>query len=113
MNSAPYSYPADIWSFGCVLYELANLVPTHPTPACNPPPCTPSPPPTPFSLSSAASAAHLGLRSGPAFPRCRSTSRPGRPAAQAAAIPCRRPGAHARSQALLRFILRRAGPGPS
>jgi serine/threonine protein kinase len=25
MNGSPYSYPADIWSLGCVAYELCNL----------------------------------------------------------------------------------------
>jgi NIMA (never in mitosis gene a)-related kinase len=25
MNNSPYSYPADVWSLGCVVYELCNL----------------------------------------------------------------------------------------
>jgi len=26
MNNSPYSYPADVWSLGCVIYELCNLI---------------------------------------------------------------------------------------
>mmetsp|Transcript_42054 Transcript_42054/g.112555 ORF Transcript_42054/g.112555 Transcript_42054/m.112555 type:complete len:146 (-) Transcript_42054:60-497(-) len=26
MTNVPYSYPADVWSLGCVIYELANMV---------------------------------------------------------------------------------------
>jgi len=26
MAGSPYSYPADVWSLGCVVYELCNLI---------------------------------------------------------------------------------------